>query len=191
MYLMIWRGRRAMTCGARPWLMCWTSFQTRRRGTTGTTVICTVEEAFTWARRLRWSGRRCAWPRRCGGAGSLSGRRRLPNCCSVLKPSTVARARRGAVLWLVGAAGRSWWSRVHLYAYSERRRRWDQNGQHTHETVEVGASDEPASGRCRARTAALLGRGTRKGPKAGVRPWRDLSMVIFRAGAEANDDFAL
>ena len=188
---MIWRGRRAMTCGARRWSTCWTSFRTRRRGTTGTTVICIGGGGYMWARRRCWSGRRCAWPRRCGGAGSLSGRRRLPNCCSVLKPSTVARARRGAFGGRVGAAGRSCSSWVHLYAYSERRQRWDQNGQHTHETVEVGASDEPASGRCRARTAALLGRGTRKGPKAGVRPWRDLSMVIFRAGAEANDDFAL
>ena len=185
------RGRRAMTCGARRWLMCWTSFRTRRRGIITAIVICTVEEASTSARRLRWSGLPCAWPRRCGGAGFLSGRRRLINCCSVLKPSTVARARRGAVLWLFGAVGRSWCSRVHLYAYSERRRRRDQNGQHTHETTEVGASHGPAPGRCRARTAALLGRGTRKGPKAGVRPWRDLSMVIFRAGAEANDDFAL
>ena len=180
-----------MTCAARPSSTCWTSSRRRRRGTTIVIVICTVEEAFTSGRRLRWSGRRCAWPLLLGGAVFLSGRHRLPNCCSVLKPSTVARARRGAVLWLVGAVGRSWCSRVHLYAYSERRQRWDQNGQHTHETVEVGASDEPASGRCRARTAALLGRGTRKGPKAGVRPWRDLSMVIFRAGAEANDDFAL
>ena len=153
-YLTIWRGRRAMTCGARRWSTCWTSFRTRRRGTTGTTVIFTVEEAFTSVPRLRWSGRRCAWPRRCGGAGSSWGRRRLPNCCSVLKPSTVARARRGAVSWLFGAAGRSWWSRVHLYAYSERRRRWDQNGQHTHETAEVGASDEPEPGRCRAKLAA-------------------------------------
>ncbi len=188
---MIWPDLRAMTCGARRWSTCWTSFQTRRRGTTIVIGICIGDGGSMWARRQFWSGRRCAWPRRCGGAGFLSGRRRLPNCCSVLKPSTVARVRRGAFWGLVGAAGRSWCSRVHLYAYSERRRRRDQNGQHTHETVEVGASDEPASGRCRARTAALLGRGTRKGPKAGVRPWRDLSMVIFRAGAEANDDFAL
>ena len=188
---MIWRGRRATTCAARRSSTCWTSFRTRRRGITIVIGICIGDGAYMWARRRCWSGRRCAWPHRCGGAGFLSGRRRLPNCCSVLKPSTVARARRGAVLWLFGAVGRSWCSRVHLYAYSERRRRWDQNGQHTHETTVVGASDEPASGRCRARTAALLGRGTRKGPKAGVRPWRDLSMVIFRAGAEANDDFAL
>ena len=188
---MIWPAHRAATCGARPSSTCSTSFQTRRRGTTIVIGICTGGGAYMSVPRLHWSGRRCAWPRRCGGAGFLSGRRRLPNCCSVLKPSTVARARRGAVVWLVGAVGRPCSSWVHPYAYSERRQRWDQNGQHTHETVEVGASDEPASGRCRARTAALLGRGTRKGPKAGVRPWRDLSMVIFRAGAEANDDFAL
>ena len=122
-----------------------------------------------------WSGRRCAWPRRCGGAGSLSGRRRLPNCCSVLKPYTVARARRGAVLWLVGAAGRSWCSGVHLYAYSERRQRWDQNGQHTHETTEVGASDEPACGHSRAKLAAHSSLSLSRGTKSGVRPWRDLS----------------
>ena len=191
MYSTTSRGRRVMTCGARPWLMCWTSFQPRRRGTTIVIGICIGDEGSTSGRRQFWSGRRCAWLLPLGGAGFSSGRRRLPNSCSVLKPSTVARARRGAFGGLVGAAGCSWCSRVHLYAYSERRRRRDQNGQHTHETTEVGASDEPASGRCRARTAALLGRGTRKGPKAGVRPWRDLSMVIFRAGAEANDDFAL
>ena len=175
------RGRRATTCGARPSSTCWTSFQTRRRGTTGTTVICTVEEAFTSARRLRWSGRRCAWPRRCGGAGFLSGRRRLTNCCSVLKPSTVARARRGAVLWLVGAAGRSWWSRVNLYAYSERRRRWDQNGQHTHETIEVGASDGPACGHSRAKLAAHSSLPLSRGTKSGVRLWRDLILPRFLA----------
>ena len=166
-----------MTCGARRWSTCWTYFQTRRRGTTGTTVICIGGGGYMWARRRCWSGRRCAWPHRCGGAGFFSGRRRLTNCCSVLKPSTVARARRGAVLWLFGAVGRSWCSRVHLYAYSERRQRWDQNGQHTHETTEVGASDEPASGRFRAKLAAhsslLLSRGT----KSGVRLWRDLEHV--------------
>ena len=166
---MIWRGRRAMTCGARRWSTCWTSFRTRRRGTTGTTVIFTVEEAFTSGRRRCWSGRRCAWPRRCGGAGSLSGRRRLTNCCSVLKPSTVARSRRGAVLWLVGAAGRSWCSRVHLYAYCERRRRRDQNGQHNHQTIEVGASDEPACGHSRAKLAAHSSLSLSRGTKSGVR----------------------
>ena len=176
---MIWRGRRAMTCGARRWSTCWTSFRTRRRGTTGTTVICIGGGGYMWARRRCWSGRRCAWPRRCGGAGSSWGRRRLTNCCSVLKPSTVARARRGVVLWLVGAVGRSWCSRVHLYAYSERRQRRDQNGQHTHETVEVGASDEPAPGRCRAKSAAHSSLSLSRGPKSGARLWRDLNLPRF------------
>ena len=179
MYLMIWRGRRAMTCGARRWSTCWTSFRTRRRGTTGTTVICIGGGGYMWARRRCWSGRRCAWPRRCGGAGSLSGRRRLPNCCSVLKPSTVARARRGAVLWLVGAAGRSWCSRVHLYAYSERRQRRDQNGQHTHETIEVGPSREREPGRCRTKRAAHSSLPLSRGLKGGVRLWRDLTFDDF------------
>ena len=159
--------------------MCWTSFQTRRRGTTGTTVICTVEEASTSGRRLRWSGRRCAWRLPLGGAGSSWGRRRLPNCCSVLKPSTVARARRGAVLWLFGAVGRSWCSRVHLYAYSERRQRWDQNGQHTHETIEVGGPHEREPGRCRAKSAAHSSLSLSRGPKSGARLWRDLNLGRF------------
>ena len=81
---MIWRGRLPMTCGARPWLMCWTSFQTRRRGTTIVIGICTGGGAYMSVPRLHWSGRRCAWPLPLGEAGSLSGRRRLPNCCSVL-----------------------------------------------------------------------------------------------------------
>ena len=85
-----------MTCGARRWSTCWTSFRTRRRGTTGTTVICIGGGGYMWARRRCWSGRRCAWPRRCGGAGSLWGRRRLPNCCSVLKPSCFSTERPGA-----------------------------------------------------------------------------------------------
>ena len=176
---MIWPDLRAATCGARPSSTCWTSFQTRRRGTTIVIVICIGGGGSTSGRRRRWSGRRCAWPHRCGGAGFLSGRRRLTNCCSVLKPSTVARARRGAVLWLVGAAGRSWWSRVHLYAYSERRRRWDQNGQHTHETIEVGASDGPARGRYRARTAAHSSLSFSRGAQSGVRLWRDLNLPSF------------
>ena len=173
----IWPDLRAMTCGARPWLMCWTSFQTRRRGTTIVIGICTGGGAYMSVPRLHWSGRRCAWPLPLGEAGSLSGRRRLPNCCSVLKPSTVARARRGAVLWLVGAAGRSWCSRVHLYAYSERRQRWDQNGQHTHETTEVGASREREPGRCRAKLAAHSSLPLSRGTKCGVRLWRDLKHV--------------
>ena len=160
-------------------MMCWTSFQTRRRGTTIVIGICTGDGGSTSGRRRCWSGRRCVSSLRLGGAGFLSGHLHLTNCCSVLKPSTVARARRGAFWGLVGAAGRSWCSRVHLYAYSERRQRRDQNGQHTHETTEVGASHGPAPGRCRARTAALLGRGTRKGPKAGVRLWRDLNLGRF------------
>ena len=160
-------------------MMCWTSFQTRRRGTTGTTVIFTVEEAFTSVPRRCSSGRRCAWPRRCGGAGFLSGRRRLPNCCSVLKPPTVARVRRGAFWGLVGAAGRSWCSRVHLYAYRERRQRRDQNGQHTHETVEVGASDGPACGHSRAKSAAHSSLSLSRGTKSGVRLWRDLKHRDF------------
>ena len=176
---MIWRGRRAMTCGARPWSTCWTSFQTRRRGTTIVIGICIGDGGSMWARRLRWSGRRCAWPRRCGGAGSLSGRRRLSNCCSVLKPSTVARVRQGAVLWLVDVAGRSWCSRVHLYAYRERRRRRDQNGQHNHQTIEVGASDEPACGHSRAKLAAHSSLSLSRGTKSGVRPWRDLNLPRF------------
>ena len=76
-----------MTCGARPSSTCWTSFQTRRRGTTIVIGICTGGGAYMSVPRLHWSGRRCAWPRRCGGAGSLWGRRRLPNCCSVQSPS--------------------------------------------------------------------------------------------------------
>ena len=179
MYLMIWPDLRAMTCAARPWLMCWTSSPILRRGTTIDIVICIGDGAFMWARRLRWSGRRCAWPRRCGGAGFLSGRHRLPNCCSVLKPSTVARARRGAVLWLFGAVGRSWCSRVHLYAYSERRQRWDQNGQHTHETIEVGGPHEREPGRCRAKSAAHSSLSLSRGPKSGARLWRDLNLGRF------------
>ena len=84
MYLMIWPAHRAATCGARPSSTCWTSFQTRRCGTTIVIVICIGGGGSTWARRLRWSGLPCAWPLLLGGAGSLSGRRRLPNCCSVL-----------------------------------------------------------------------------------------------------------
>ena len=166
---MIWRGRRAMTCGARRWSTCWTSSRRRRRGTTIVIGICIGDGGYMWAPRLCWSGRRCAWPRRCGGAGSLWGRRRLPNCCSVLKPSTVARARRGAVSWLFGAAGRSCSSWVHLYAYRERRQRRDQNGQHTHETVEVDASHEPASGRCRPKRAAHSSLSFSRGAQSGVR----------------------
>ena len=168
-----------MTCAARPSSTCWTSSRRRRRGTTIVIVICTVEEAFTSGRRLRWSGRRCAWPLLLGGAVFLSGRHRLPNCCSVLKPSTVARARRGAVLWLFGAVGRSWCSRVHLYAYSERRQRRDQNGQHNHQTVEVGASDGPAPGRCRAKSAAHSSLSFSRGAQSGVRLWRDLNLPSF------------
>ena len=163
-----------MTCAARPSSTCSTSFQTRRRGTTIVIGICIGAGGSTWARRLRWSGRRCAWPRRCGGAGSLSGHRRLINCCSVLKPSTVARARRGAVLWLVDVAGRSWCSRVHLYAYRERRRRRDQNGQHTHETIEVGGPHEREPGRCRTKRAAHALPCWSRGTSAGVRLWGDL-----------------
>ena len=176
---MIWRGRRATTCAARRSSTCWTSFRTRRRGITIVIGICIGDGAYMWARRRCWSGRRCAWPRRCGGAGSLWGRRRLPNCCSVLKPSTVARARRGAVLWLFGAVGRSWCSRVHLYAYSERRQRRDQNGQHNHQTVEVGASDGPAPGRCRAKSAAHSSLSFSRGAQSGVRLWRDLNLPSF------------
>ena len=176
---MIWPDLRAATCGARPSSTCWTSFQTRRRGTTIVIVICIGGGGSTWARRLRWSGLPCAWPLLLGGAGSLSGRRRLPNCCSVLKPSTVARARRGAVVWLVGAAGRSWCSRVHLYAYSERRQRRDQNGQHNHQTIEVGASDGPACGHSRAKSAAHLSLSFSRGTKSGVRLWRDLKHRDF------------
>ena len=168
-----------MTCGARPSSTCSTSFQTRRRGTTIVIVICIGEEASTSARHRCWSGRRCAWPRRCGGAGFLSGRRRLTNCCSVLKPSTVAQARRGAVSWLFGAAGRSCSSWVHLYAYRERRQRRDQNGQHNHQTVEVGASDGPAPGRCRAKSAAHSSLSFSRGAQSCVRLWRDLKHVDF------------
>ena len=170
MYSTTSRGRRVMTCGARPWLMCWTSFQPRRRGTTIVIGICIGGGGYMWAPHRRWSGRRCAWPRRCGGAGSLWGRRRLPNCCSVLKPSTVARARRGAVLRLFGAVGRPCSSWVHLYAYSERRQRRDQNGQHNHQTIEVGASDEPACGHSRAKLAAHSSLSLSRGTKSGVRP---------------------
>ena len=177
-----------MTCGARRWSTCSTSFQTRRRGTTIVIVICIGGGGSTSARRLRWSGLPCAWPLLLGGAGFLSGRRRLPNCCSVLKPSTVARARRGAVLWLFGAVGRSWCSRVHLYAYRERRQRRDQNGQHNHQTVEVGASDGPAPGRCRAKSAAHSSLSFSRGAQSGVRLWRDLNLSWFRAGS-ANDEF--
>ena len=177
MYSTTSRGRRVMTCGARPWLMCWTSFQPRRRGTTIVIGICIGGGGYMWAPHRRWSGRRCAWPLLLGGAVFLSGRRRLPNCCSVLKPSTVARARRGAVSWLFGAAGRSCSSWVHLYAYRERRQRRDQNGQHTHETVEVGASHEPASGRCRPKRAAHSSLSFSRGAKSGVRLWRDLKHV--------------
>ena len=176
---MIWRGRRAMTCGARPSSTCSTSFQTRRRGTTIVIGICIGGGGSTSVPRLRWSGRRCAWPRRCGGAGFSSGRLHLTNCCSVLKPSTVARARRGAVVWLVGAVGRSCSSWVHLYAYSERRQRWDQNGQHTHETIEVGASDGPACGHSRAKLAAHSSLSFSRGAQSGVRLWRDLKHVDF------------
>ena len=176
-YLTTSRGLPVMTCGARPSSTCSTSFQTRQRGTTIVIVICIGGGGYMWARRRCWSGRRCAWPRRCGGAGSLWGRRRLPNCCSVLKPSTVARERRGAILWLVGAVRRSWCSRVHLYAYSERRQRWDQNGQHTHETIEVGASHEREPGRCRTKRAAHALPCLSRGTKAGVRLWRDLKSV--------------
>ena len=179
MYLTTSPDLRAMTCAARPSSTCSTSFQTRRRGITIVIGICTVEEASTSARRRRWSGLPCAWPRQCGGAGFLSGRRRLPNCCSVLKPSTVARARRGAVVWLVGAVGRPCSSWVHLYACSERRRRRDQNGQHTHETTEVGASDEPAPGRLRAKSAAHSSLSLSRGPKSGARLWRDLNLGRF------------
>ena len=168
-----------MTCGARPWSTCSTSFQTRRRGIIIVIGICIGGGGSTSGRRLRWSGRRCAWPRRCGGAGFLSGRLHPTNCCSVLKPSTVARARRGAVLWLVGAVGRSWCSMVHLYAYSERRQRRDQNGQHTHETTEVGASDEPACGHSRAKLAAHSSLPLSRGTKSGVRLWRDLNLSCF------------
>ena len=176
---MIWRGRRAMTCGARRWSTCWTSFRTRRRGTTIVIGICIGGGGSTSVPLRCSSGLPCAWPRRCGGAGFLSGHRRLPNCCSVLKPSTVARARRGAVLWLVGAAGRSWCSRVHLYAYSERRQRWDQNGQHTHETIEVGGPHEREPGRCRAKSAAHSSLSLSRGPKSGARLWRDLNLGRF------------
>ena len=171
------RGRRATTCGARPSSTCWTSFQTRRRGTTIVIGICTGDGGSTSGRRLRWSGRRCVSSLRLGGAGSSWGRRRLIKCCYVLKPSTVARARRGAVSWLFGAAGRSCSSWVHLYAYRERRQRRDQNGQHTHETVEVGASHEPASGRCRPKRAAHSSLSFSRGAKSGVRLWRDLKHV--------------
>ena len=159
--------------------MCWTSFQTRRRGTTIVIGICIGAGGSTSGRRLRWSGRRCVSSLRLGGAGSLSGRRRLSNSCSVLKPSTVARARRGAVLWLVGAVGRSWCSRVHPYAYSERRQRRDQNGQHTHETIKVGASDGPARRRCRAKLAAHSSLSFSRGAQSGVRLWRDLKHGDF------------
>jgi hypothetical protein len=76
--------------------MCWTSFQTRRRGTTIVIGICIGGGGSTSGRRLRRSGRRCVSRRRCGGAGSLSGRRRLINCCSVLKPSCSSTERPGA-----------------------------------------------------------------------------------------------
>ena len=179
-----------MTCGARPWSTCSTSSRRRRRGTTIVIGICIGAGGSTSGRRRRWSGRRCVSSLQLGGAGSLSGRR-LINCCSVLKPSTVARARRGAVLWLVGAAGRSWCSGVHLYAYSERRQRWDQNGQHTHETIEVGASDEPACGHSRAKLAAHSSLSFSRGAQSGVRLWRDLSMAVllvsYRTLALAND----
>ena len=158
---------------------CWTSFQTRRRGTTIVIVICIGAGGSTWARRLCWSGRRCVSSLRLGGAGSLSGRLHPTNCCSVLKPSTVARARRGAVLWPVGAVGRPCSSRVHLYAYSERRQRRDQNGQHTHETTEVGASDEREPGRCRTKRAAHSSLSLSRGTKSGVRLWRDLNLSCF------------
>ena len=81
------RGRRATTCGARPSSTCWTSFQTRRRGTTIVIGICIGDGGSTSGHRLRWSGRRCVSSLRLGGAGFLSGRRRLPNCCSVQSPS--------------------------------------------------------------------------------------------------------
>ena len=84
---MIWRGRRAMTCGARPSSTCWTSFQTRRRGTTIVIGICIGGGGYTSGRRRCSSGRRCVSSLRLGGAGFLSGRRRLPNCCSVQSPS--------------------------------------------------------------------------------------------------------
>ena len=160
-------------------MMCWTSSRRRRRGTTIVIGICIGDGGSTSGHRLRWSGRRCAWRLQLGGAGSLSGRLHPTNCCPVLKPSTVARARRGAVLWLVGAAGRSWCSGVHLYAYSERRQRWDQNGQHTHETTEVGASDEPACGHSRAKLAAHSSLSFSRGAQSGVRLWRDLNPSCF------------
>ena len=162
-----------MTCGARPWSTCSTSSRRRRRGTTIVIGICIGAGGSTSGRRRRWSGRRCVSSLQLGGAGSLSGRLHPTNCCPVLKPSTVARARRGAVLWLVGAAGRSWCSGVHLYAYSERRQRWDQNGQHTHETTEVGASDEPACGHSRAKLAAHPSLSLSRGIQSGVRLWGD------------------
>ena len=77
-------------------MMCWTSSRRRRRGTTIVIGICIGGGGSTSARRLRWSGLPCAWPRRCGGAGFLSGRRRLINCCSVLKPSCSSTERPGA-----------------------------------------------------------------------------------------------
>ena len=191
MYLTIWRGRRAATCGARPWLMCWTSSPILRRGITIVIGICIGDGGSTSGHRLRWSGRRCAWPLLLGGAGFLSGRRRLPNCCSVLKPSTVARAHRGAILWLVGAVGRSWCSRVHLYAYSERRQRRDQNGQHTHETTEVGWPREREPGRCRPKRAAHSSLSFSRGAQSGVRLWRDLKhgglASVLPDASSAND----
>ena len=175
----IWRGLPVMTCGARPSSTCSTSFQTRRRGTTIVIGICIGDEGSTSGRRQFWSGRRCAWLLPLGGAGFSSGRRRLPNSCSVLKPSTVARARRGAFGGLVGAAGRSWCSWGHLYAYSERQQSRDQNGQHTHQTIEVGASHGPACGHSRAKLAAHSSLPLSRGTKSGVRLWRDLNLSSF------------
>ena len=65
--------------------MCWTSSPILRRGTTIVIGICIGAGGYMWAPRLCWSGRRCAWPLPLGGAGSLSGRRRLTNCCSVYR----------------------------------------------------------------------------------------------------------
>ncbi len=171
--------------------MCWTSSPILRRGTTIVIGICIGDGGSTSGRRRCSSGRRCVSSLQLGGAGSLSGRLHRTNCCSVLKPSTVARARRGAVLWLVGAAGRSWCSGVHLYAYSERRQRWDQNGQHTHETTEVGGPREREPGRCRTKRAAHSSLSFSRGAQSGVRLWRDLSMAVllvsYRTLALAND----
>ena len=80
--------------------MCWTSFQTRRRGTTIVIGICIGAGGSTSGRRRCASGRRCVSSLRLGGAGSLSGRRRLTNCCSVFQSQEAVLLLDGSVLGL-------------------------------------------------------------------------------------------